>query len=101
MDNISQGLAFIKVMIGLGTNPIINNNVLIYINDYWYIMIASGIFSTPIVKKIKDAALKTNQKLLENSIAYGLHSSILIICMFIVIVLLSSSSYNPFLYFRF
>lgn len=101
VDNISQGLAFIKVMIGLGSNPIVNNNVLIYINDYWYIIAMSAIFSTPIVKKLKDIALKTNQKLLENSIAYGLHSLLLIICMFIVVILLSSSSYNPFLYFRF
>lgn len=100
-DSIGQGVGFIKVMIGLGTYPMINKDVLIYINDYWYIMIASIILSTPIIKRFKDIILKTNERLLQNSIAYGLHSLMLAICMFIVIILLSSSSYNPFLYFRF
>ncbi|WP_373370308.1 MBOAT family O-acyltransferase [Irregularibacter muris] len=101
VDHISQGIGFIKIMMGLGTNPMINNKALVYINDYWYIVLASGIFSTPIVKKLKDIAIKINEKSLQNGIAYGLHSLILIICMFMIVIRLSSSSYNPFLYFRF
>lgn len=100
-DNISQGIGFIKVMMGLGTSLTTNNSVSIYINDYWYIIVAAAIFSTPIVKRLRDFVSKTNEKLLESSIVYKLHSLILIICMLTVIVLLNSSSYNPFLYFRF
>lgn len=101
VDNISQGVGFIRVMMGLDTNPTININVLTYINDYWHVIIASVIFSTPIVKKIKGVAIKINEKSLQSGVAYGLHSLILIICMCMVIILLSSSSYDPFLYFRF
>lgn len=100
-NNIEQGIDFIKVMMGLCENPVFNNNVSIYVNDYWYIIALSAIFSTPIIKKLKGFVLKVNKNLLENSLAYTMHSLILIICMFMVITLLNSSSYNPFLYFRF
>lgn len=100
-DNIVQGIDFIKVMMGFGTSPITNNSVSIYINDYWYIIVAAAIFSTPIMDKFKRVILRNNKNLLENGVVYKLQSLILIICMFIVIVLLTGSSYNPFLYFRF
>jgi len=97
-NNISQGIGLIKVIMGLGTNPMINNELLICINDYWYVIVASLIFSTPLVKELKG---KLNEKLLQSNWAYALHSLILIACMFIVILLLNNNSYNPFLYFRF
>jgi alginate O-acetyltransferase complex protein AlgI len=97
-NNISQGIGLIKVIMGLGTNPMINNELLICINDYWYVIVASLIFSTPLVKELKG---KLNEKLLQSSWAYALHSLILIVCMFIVVLLLNNNSYNPFLYFRF
>ena len=100
-DNISQAMNFIKVMMGLGANSIINSSAIRYINDYWHIILVSIMFSTPIVKKIKYLVIKVNEKLLQNRIAYACHSLILIICMITVTILLSSSSYNPFLYFRF
>lgn len=100
-DNISQAMNFIKVMMGLDANSIINSSAIRYINDYWHIILVSIMFSTPIVKKIKYLVTKVNEKLLQNCIAYACHSLMLIICMITVAILLSSSSYNPFLYFRF
>ena len=101
VDNIIQGVSFIRVMMGLGPNSMINNSVLIYLNDYWYIVIASVIFSTPIAVKFRNFAMEMNGKPLQNNLSFLLYGLILVVCMFMVIVLLSSYSYNPFLYFRF
>ncbi len=100
-NEIGQALEFIKVMMGLGSNQIINNSLRIFINDYWYIIVLSIVFSTPIVNKAKNLVSKVNKIILESSIVYALHSLVLVVCMLMVVVLLSSSSYNPFLYFRF
>ncbi|MGF7058509.1 MBOAT family O-acyltransferase [Brassicibacter mesophilus] len=100
-NDINQAMKFIKVMMGFDSNPLLNNKLTIYIIDYWYIIIASIVLSTPIIEKIKALAVRINKYAFQNDLVYAFHSLILITCMLIVIVLLNSSSYNPFLYFRF
>ncbi len=100
-DNISWGLGFVKVMMGIGANPIINNNVLVYLNDYWYIIAASIILSTPIIEKLRNISININPTVFKVNLWSVMHGLILIVCMIMVIVLLNSYSYNPFLYFRF
>ncbi len=100
-DNISWGLGFVKVMMGIGANPIINNNVLVYLNDYWYIIAASIILSTPIIEKLRNISININPTVFKVNLWSVMHGLILIVCMIMVIALLNSYSYNPFLYFRF
>lgn len=97
-DNIIYAVGFFKVMFGVNSNTIANNAFNVYLIDYWYIILASIILSTPIVKRL---ILKVNKKALNNDIAYLIHGLSLGIYMFIAITMLCSSSYNPFLYFRF
>ncbi|MEG1141701.1 MAG: MBOAT family O-acyltransferase [Clostridia bacterium] len=100
-NNIEQAIEFIKVMIGIGSNPLFSNMFLMYINDYWYIISASIVFATPIVEKIKHMIISKDKNLLENSLVYMMQGLVLTSFLFVVVVMLNSSSYNPFLYFRF
>ena len=85
-DNISWGLGFVKVMMGIGANPIINNNVLVYLNDYWYIIATSIILSTPIIEKLKNISININPTVFKVNLWSVMHGLILIVCMIMVIV---------------
>lgn len=100
-NSINQAFEFIQVMFGLKDNVLINNSVKVYIIDYYYIIIASIILATPIVKLLKNLLLKINKNIIYNKLSYTLHGIVLSTYMFIVVIMLCSSSYNPFLYFRF
>ena len=100
-ENIGQAFDFLKVMFGMNSNELVNNSFNMYMIDYWYILLASIVLSTPIVKKIKSIITKINKNAFNNDIAYLLHGVSLGAYMLIVVVMLCSSSYNPFLYFRF
>nr|WP_330408607.1 MBOAT family O-acyltransferase [Romboutsia weinsteinii] len=99
--DILQAFEFIQVMFGLKSNLIFNSSVSVYLIDYYYIIFTALILSTPIVKVLKSRLLKLNKKVLSSNISYALHGLLLSAYMLIVVVMLCSSSYNPFLYFRF
>nr|WP_317332810.1 MBOAT family O-acyltransferase [uncultured Romboutsia sp.] len=101
VENIDQAFEFLKIMFGFGSNALTNNAFTIYLIDYWYILLASIVLSTPIVKILKREVLKVNKKALDNELAYLIQGLSLAIYMFVAIIMLCSSSYNPFLYFRF
>ncbi len=97
---IGDAIEFYKVMFGLSNNPIASNQLYIYIIDYWYVIIAAMILSTPVVKIAKEYI---NSKINVNEskslqILYGLS---LCMCVLVSTIMLCSSTYNPFLYFRF
>lgn len=100
-ENIGQAYEYIKVLMGLGENSIWNISFLSYINESGFIVILAIIFATPILHKIKWKIELRNKKLIDNRFTYALHSISLMSIMFIVVVILINSTYNPFLYFRF
>lgn len=100
-ENITQAFEFLKVMFGVSSKTLGSSACTVYLIDYWYILLASIILSTPIVKVLKKLILKFNKRALDNDIAYLMHGLSLCIYMFVVMIMLCSSSYNPFLYFRF
>lgn len=100
-ENIVQAWEYIKVLIGLGKNPMWNISFINYMNESALIIFLAIIFATPIIHKFKSAIKLRNSKLIENSFVYVLHSISLMSIMFIVVVVLINSTYNPFLYFRF
>lgn len=100
-ENIAQSSEFIQVLFGIGSNPICNNSFVMYINESGYIIILAIIFATPIIPKLKSILKSKTKKLVESNFIYGLHSTFLVSLMFIVVVILINSTYNPFLYFRF
>ncbi|MEG0050729.1 MAG: MBOAT family protein [Terrisporobacter sp.] len=100
-ENIVQASEFIKVLGGIGSHPIYNNSFVSYISESGYIVVLAIIFATPIVPKIKSVLELNYKKLVESRFAYLLHSLFLMIIMFVIVVILVNSTYNPFLYFRF
>lgn len=100
-ENIGQANEFIKVLCGIGSNPIYNNSFMNYISESGYILILAIIFATPVVPKIKSVLEAKHKKLVDSEFVYTLHSITLMTIMFVVVVILVNSTYNPFLYFRF
>ena len=99
-ENIIQATEFLKVLIG-GNNLLYNNSFLTYMSSSGFMIILAMLFATPIVSKVRNIIEIKNQKLVENHLAYCLHSMFLVILMFSIVVILINSTYNPFLYFRF
>lgn len=100
-ENIVQASQFIKVLFGIGSNPIYNYSFVSYISESGYIIILATLFATPIIPKLKSILKLKIKKLVESDFIYGLHSTFLVSLMFIIVVILINSTYNPFLYFRF
>lgn len=100
-ENIGQAFEFIKVLSGLSSNKLYDISFINYINEFGYIIILAIVFVTPILPKIKSLIRLKHEKLIENDFVYMFKSLSLISLMFIVVVILINSTYNPFLYFRF
>ena len=100
-ENIVQAYDYIKVLVGFGANSMWNISFINYINESGIIVLLAIIFATPILPKIKSKIELRYKELIENRFTYALHSISLMSIMFIVVVILINSTYNPFLYFRF
>ena len=100
-ENMVQASEFIQILFGIGSNPVYNNSFVRYISDSGYIVFLSIIFATPVIPKLKSILRSRNKKLVGSNLIYGLYSTCLMSLMFVVVVILINSTYNPFLYFRF
>lgn len=100
-ENIVQAYEFIQVLVGIGENPIYNNSFISYISETGYIVVLAIILATPIIPKVKSILKSRNKKIAESTFLYSIHSTCLVSIMFVIVVILINSTYNPFLYFRF
>lgn len=100
-ENITQAIDFIRVLGGISVNPIYNNSFISYINESGFIVILAIIFSAPVLPNVKSMLELNHKKLVESKFMYATHSACLMSIMFIIVVILVNSTYNPFLYFRF
>ena len=89
-DNTNDLINYGSILFGLSNNELINNMTLFYIMDNIYLLIIGIVLCTPIYKKISER--------FKNGYLMGIIYFVLFI---ITISFLVSSSYNPFLYFRF
>ena len=96
IDSISDGVEYIKIMIGLSNNNIIDSKALYYISNNKVLFILLFIFATPIMNKVfnKIKRSKGNSGIIISVIA-------LMLLFMLCIAYLVNESYNPFLYFRF
>ncbi len=100
-DDISIGLDYLKVMIGLNNVELYNMQSLYYISNYTILLIISIIGATPYIKNkhmVLLERLKEKQKLYYESIIV---TTIFFGIFFLSTVYLVDATYNPFLYFRF
>ncbi|MEG2893244.1 MAG: MBOAT family O-acyltransferase [Clostridium sp.] len=99
--DFTYAINYIKNMLGIGVNALYDNLTIIYLHDSYIVFILGILFSTPIVKYIKNIILKKKPVLINNVGFYILQSSVYIALFLLVIITLVNSSYNPLLYFRF
>lgn len=85
---------FIKSMLGLNGLDFINFETLYYLKRYIIILVIGAVCATPYFKKLLD---KYSDKKIVNVIETIVYIGLLIICTAALI----SSSFNPFIYFRF
>ncbi|MCC0637329.1 MBOAT family O-acyltransferase [Clostridioides sp. ES-S-0001-02] len=100
-EDLPKAIKFIGIMFGSGNYPLVSNAFNVFIIEYWYIIVGAIILSTPIVEVIKSLVVKKKKNTLNSTMCQVTNAAFIVVCMFIVMVMLSSSTYNPFLYFRF
>lgn len=101
-DSISQAFSMIKVMFSFKTGMTPSDALVLSCFSLLTIIafILGVAFSTPIIPAIKNKIEKIGHSQL--SISYEYISSLITLIMFVLcILLLVSTEYNPFLYFRF
>lgn len=94
--NIREIFTNLKGLIGIGSIPLINNESIFYMKDYFSILVIAAIGSTPLLKKIALILKEKNYRII-NILEPLILTTLLIIC----ITYLVDGSFNPFLYFRF
>ena len=90
-ENLTQIVADLSGMFGLGGLPLLNTETIYYLQNYALVLVMAVIGATPAVKNvvIRDEKLKV------------LEPVVLLVLMILITAYLIDGSFNPFLYFRF
>ncbi|WP_294344577.1 MBOAT family O-acyltransferase [uncultured Clostridium sp.] len=96
-NTISEAGMYLKSMIGIGANGLVDNVTIMYIKENIIFFITGILFSMPVIDYItKKIKRKKIYAILEFS------SSIIVFILFIIcITYLVKNTYNPFIYFNF
>ena len=103
-DSVEQGVGFIKMMFGIGAADYVPFGIEYYLTSYNVFIIAMAlILSTPLFMFLKDAIIDKLTELSDNTYIYGrvVNDLYLVLVLVLCISSLASSTYNPFIYFRF
>ncbi|EGT3616496.1 MBOAT family protein [Clostridium perfringens] len=95
-DSLKNGLNYIKVMFGIGNNSLVNGTSFYYLSTSLIILVIALLCSTPIMYKLF-RKLKYDMGVRGILIAGGIQVIILVLSIAYIV----TSTYNPFLYFRF
>lgn len=94
--DLTMAINYIKVMFGIGNNPLIDNTGIYYLYTNAIMFVILAICSTPIVKMILDnIVIKSRTKYINISLI------VYMLILFLATAYLVNETYNPFLYFRF
>lgn len=101
--DLGQWLSFMKAFLCIGEIPLVNTELSIQFANYYILVIAAIIGSTPIIKVINHSISK---KLELRSRFYTIYDGLIkpfanASILVIITALLVGQTYNPFLYFRF
>lgn len=89
LNSFGDAIVYLKNMFGFGKIPLIDNNTLYLVSNYWMFILMGLIFATPLMNKLKNK--------INGYFVYAFYVGILIIST----AYLVDSTFNPFLYFRF
>lgn len=94
IEDMGICIKYLSSAFGLNHLPVLNNDFIFYISNYGVILLIGIFFCVPVYKKI---SLKFKDSAIFNVFEYAMYI-VLFIC---TISYLVTSSYNPFMYFRF
>lgn len=103
--NLSDAIVYLKNMFGFNgwrTDEFMFNQV-IYSGFYVFILFAGMLFSTPIYPALKRKYISFARKKTIGAITILYMSEVIVLtsCMFLCILRVASTTYDPFIYFRF
>ena len=96
--NMSEAFSYIKAMLGFSDVPLVSNECIYYLKEYFVILVLGLIGATPLMKNLCN---KLNSIKATSIITVVLEPVVLIILLVLVTAYLVDGSFNPFLYFRF
>ena len=94
--NLTEIFAFLRIMFGIGGNPFVNSQEIVKIRSYEFLFIICIIAALPWVNKMA-LIFKRNRRAIY-TLAVNLYYCVL---MFLLTGYMVSSTYNPFIYYRF
>jgi len=101
-ESFNYAISFVKSMFGLNNNFIWDNNASYYVSQYGIIIMIAVVFSTPVIKLIKEKLIEEKLSNSSKTLIEGFAVPIVYAFLFFVtVVTLVSSTFNPFIYFRF
>jgi alginate O-acetyltransferase complex protein AlgI len=96
MDSLSKAITYIKIMFGIGNNPVTDNLSMYIISTNMVILIIAILGCVPLVRSLLDFK-KRKLQFIGTLIAVTLEILVLIVSISYLI----NESYTPFLYFKF
>ncbi|TXC90952.1 MBOAT family protein [Metabacillus litoralis] len=100
-DNFSYSFDYLRIMFGAG-EVLISQETLLYMADYWIVLLLGVLFSMPIYPFISKAIQKFTMRNKGLQFVKDILSTFMYLVLMIVIAMyLVNSTYNPFIYFRF
>lgn len=100
-STLSYALDYIKVMVGLRGQGIMNMQALYYLREYKIEFIIAVLFSSPIYIVVKNKLGEIKLSKIRGMIKYFLKPILFGLLFLLCIMYLINSTFNPFIYFRF
>lgn len=92
---------YFKSMFHLNEASLINYGDLFYISNYRYEFLLGFLFVTPFIKNLLVKLENSNNKIVSGFFSIVFTPIALIGILYLVIMTLTNTSFNPFIYFRF
>lgn len=100
-ENLSSMEVYFKSMFHLNEASLINYGDLFYISNYRYEFLLGFLFVTPFIKNLLVKLENSNNKIVSGFFSIVFTPIALIGILYLVIMTLTNTSFNPFIYFRF
>lgn len=99
-DDTTQLFHYIKLMFGIGSTSFVDNNILFFIKNYYFVLIPAVIFSMPVYSFALSKIEGINKKSVKKTINIALISAYVLLFVGTISYIVGST-YNSFLYFKF
>ena len=99
-ETFTYGFNYLKVIFFANGNPIWDQQASFYLSQYGIVLLIAMIAATPVFQVLKDQAIKPGTTGIASGRDFVVTASYAVI-FFLTLVSVVSSTFNPFIYFRF